>query len=331
MIADPLHARIEAAAAWRVRLDELGLESSADFEAWLDADPANEAAWRRVEAPLALLADNAASPRLVAARRDALDRAHRSSLATIPVWARVAAGFALVALVTLLWLGGAWLQDRPEIYATGHGERRIVRLADGSRVSLDAETEVQVRLEDGARRLELVRGQARFDVAHDATRPFSVRAGDRIVVALGTAFNIDMLGRRVLITLIEGRIEVLADGPDGGRADRDIRRPSVRLAAGQQLALAPSAAPILRDANIASTTAWTSGQLIFSDEPLASVVERVGRYADHPIRVAPEAANLRVSGVFQTSDVDGFVSSITAYLPVRADRQPDGSVELERR
>ena len=331
MTAADLRDRIEQAAAWRVRLDELGLESSADFEAWLDADPANEAAWRRVEAPLALLADHAASPRLVAARRDALARAHRSTLAAIPAWAKVAACFALVGLVSLLWLGTAWLQARPEVYATGHGERRIVRLADGSRVSLDSGTEVRVSLEDGARRLEMLRGQARFDVAHDATRPFSVRAGDRTVVALGTAFNIDMLGERTLITLIEGRIEIVADGGQGGAARTVAERAPVRLAAGQQLALAPSAAPVVRQANLASTTAWTAGQLMFSDEPLSSVVERVARYADHPIHVAPDAANLRVSGVFQTSDVDGFVTAITAYLPLRAERRPDGSVELERR
>jgi transmembrane sensor len=316
--------RVAEAAAWRTRLTELGQESSEDFETWLATDPANEAAWRLVDVPLALLADNATAPRVIAARRDALDRAHRRSRPALPTWTRIAAGLAMIGLAAIFFVGFNWWDSRPDVYATGHAERRIVRLADGSRVSLDAETEIKVRLEEGARRLELVRGQARFDVAHDATRPFSVRAGDQTVIATGTAFNIDMLGSRVLVTLIEGRVEVMPSGPDAGHG-------SMILAAGQQLAVAPRARPILRQADLDSTTAWTNGQLIFADEPLSSVVARVARYADYPITVSPDAASLRVSGVFQTSDVDGFLRSITAYLPVQARRAPEGGVVLERR
>jgi transmembrane sensor len=224
-------------------------------------------------------------------------------------------------------VGLNWWSARPNVYATGHAERRIVRLADGSRVSLDAETELKVHLGRDARQLELVRGQARFDVAHDATRPFSVRAGDQTVIATGTAFNIDMLGPRVLVTLIQGRVEVV---PTHTRPIEGLRRPTV-LAAGQQLAVAPRAPPILLQADLSSATAWTNGQLVFTDEPLSSVVARLARYSDYPITVSPGAATLRVSGVFQTDDVDGFVRSITAYLPLRAERTADGGVLLDRR
>lgn len=320
--------RLAEAAAWRARLSDSGQDSSSAFETWLAQDPANETAWRQIERPLVLFADNATSPRLIAARRDALARAHRRAQPRQLAFARVAACFAMIALSALFYAGAAWWQARPDVYQTAHGERRMVLLADGSRLSLDAETEVRVRIEEDARKLELLRGQARFDVAHDAARAFSVRVGDRVVVATGTAFNIDMLGPKVVITLVEGGVEVVPN--------RAVAMPSapsapkvVTMKAGQQLALLPQRVPVLKESDVAEATAWTAGQLIFSDEPLASVALRVGRYSKHALRVAPDAARLRVSGVFQSDDVDGFIQSITAYLPVRATKLPDGSVELE--
>src|SRR3546814_3966246 len=86
-----------------------------------------------------------------------------------------------------------WSSDvcSSDLYRTVLGERRVVTLADGSTVSLDAASEVRVAYSERARELALVRGQARFDVAHDPRRPFAVQARDQRVVATGTAFNVD--------------------------------------------------------------------------------------------------------------------------------------------
>src|SRR3546814_14300232 len=104
-----------------------------------------------------------------------------------------------------------WSSDvcSSDLYRTVLGERRVVTLADGSTVSLDAASEVRVAYSERARELALVRGQARFDVAHDPRRPFAVQARDQRVVAPGTAFNVDLFGPQVLITLIEGHVPVL--------------------------------------------------------------------------------------------------------------------------
>src|SRR3546814_3917007 len=104
-----------------------------------------------------------------------------------------------------------WSSDvcSSDLYRTVLGERRVVTLADGSTVSLDAASEVRVAYSERARELALVRGQARFDVAHDPRRPFAVQARDQRVVATGTAFNVDLFGPQVLITLIEGHVQVL--------------------------------------------------------------------------------------------------------------------------
>lgn len=341
--------RLAEAAAWRVRLAEEELESCPEFEQWLAADPANEAAWRRVEAPWDLFGEQATASRVIAARRDALDRAHRASAAAaatgdsaVPAhtagWSRAARALAVVCVTVLCAVIIGWWSVQPDVYRTGLGERREVVLADGSKVSLDSATELRVKLSDEARRLELLKGQARFDVAHDATRPFSVRAGGQRVVALGTAFNIDMLDSKLLITLIEGRVEVV---PDKAGAAVWPTRTEVQqapaptkpltLTPGQQLALAPQAPPVVRPTQVATTTAWTEGQLIFTNEPLAAVAERVSRYAGYPITAAPEVASLRVSGVFQSHDVPGFIATIGDYLPVQAEKHPDGGVLLARK
>jgi transmembrane sensor len=319
---------VTEAAAWKVRLHELGVESSLEFEAWLAADPAHADAWRQVEAPWELFGDQASAPAMVAARRDALARAHARARPRYPAWAALAASIALLLSSVLAYGGYLWWSIQPDIYLTGHGERRVVVLEDGSRLSLDAETEVRVRLQDNARELELVKGQARFDVAHDARRPFSVKAAERIVVALGTAFNIDLIGRREpRITLIKGKVEVLPANRDisGGAAPRPLI-----LAPGQQLSF-QARRPQVTAADMEAVTTWTTGQLMFDDEPLGSVILRVNRYASRPISVSDDAATLRVSGVFQADDPDGFVEAITSYLPVRARADKTGGVEIVRK
>ena len=320
-------ARLAEAAAWRVRLTQDDLATSPDFEAWLDDHPANAAAWSAVAAPWDEIGAAAASPELLALRRDALDRARRqaSSRWAGPALPRRAVAGGAIAAVAALTAGGAWLMDRPEIYHTGPGERRVVALGDGSRVSLDSASRVQVRFTRQARRLELLSGQARFDVAKDPARPFSVQAGDQTVVATGTSFSIDRLGARVRVTLLEGRVSVIA-------STAGDRPSAVELRAGEQLtAAAPGRGAPAQVETVAldKAVAWERGQLIFEDEPLSAVAERISRYTARPVVVKDAAAGaLRISGVFTAGDLATFVDTVTAYLPVRAKAGPGGETEL---
>jgi transmembrane sensor len=279
----------------------------------------------------------------MAARRDALDRARRSSRwrwVRLGRYGRVAAGAvaAAVACVTI-YIGVAGDFAMADDYHTKLGERETVTLLDGSRVTLDSATEVKVHYTAGARRLELLSGQARFDVAHDARRPFTVQARNETVLATGTAFNIDLMGPSVVVTLIQGRVTVLTDHQPE-RLLEIIRprassgqpsTPSVALAAGQQLIAVPAAPPRIEAASLDRTSAWESGQLAFDDESLASVAERVSRYTAHPVTVAPDAASLKMSGIFNAGDLSTFVDTVTHYLPVEASNAPDGSIVLHRR
>jgi transmembrane sensor len=328
--------RLAEASAWRVRLAEAGVESSTGFEAWLDSDEANAEAWRRVQAPWTAFGETATSTALMVARRDALNNARRQSHRRWAGRSWVGRAAAACAAVAVLAAGGygavSWERSRPDVYDTTLGERRVVLLADGSRLSLDSASEVRIRYTRDARRLQILRGQARFDVAHDELRPFSVQARDQTVVATGTAFNVDLLGPRILVTLIEGRVVVLdrADAPRAAADPAPARPRRIALTAGQQLVVTPAAPPRVETVRLDRASAWETGQLLFEDEPLSSVAERVSRYAGKPVTVDDSAAALRISGVFRAGDVDTFVDAVTSYLPVAASRRQDGGVVLRR-
>jgi transmembrane sensor len=325
--------RLASAALWRVRLTEEGLESSATFEAWLAEDPANEAAWRQLSAPWDLLGEHAASPEVVAARRQALARAGGRDAAGAPsrtrhayLWSGLAAGIVAIAI------GAFWWFAQPSEYRTELGERRVVTLEDGSKVSLDSQTVVQVRYSATARHLRLTQGQARFDVFHNAHRPFSVDAGDRTVTATGTSFNIDLTQSAVVVTLIEGRVLVTPRVPLASLPSaRNQQAAAVPLEVGQTLTTSIDAPEPARIESISldTVTAWETGRLIFNDEPLGTVVERVGRYSNQTILIADDrTAQLKISGVFNAGDVTTFVDTVARYLPVQATSLADGTIVL---
>jgi transmembrane sensor len=104
----------------------------------------------------------------------------------------------------------------------------------------------------------------------------------------------------------------------------------VELRAGQQLKAAPAGTPEIAPANIQRVTAWTTGQLMFDNEPLASVVERVNRYGGTQIVIADSrVGDMKISGVFNAGDAAGFVEIVTHYLPVKAVSEGPNTIALQ--
>ncbi len=324
------------ASAWRVRLSETDAEEGEHpgFQEWIAADPRNADAWRQVTGPWRLFGDHATAPEVIVARREALARAEQAGRRRWREAAR-SGNHALqaIAATVVVVLGLAFLFAqiaRPDVYNTGFGERRVVSLDDGSMLSLDAQSEVRVHYRSHVRELQLVRGQAKFDVAHDAERPFTVLAGGRKVIATGTSFNVDMLGAKLFVTLIEGRVVVLPSPErrpsDGQRIER------IELMPGKQLALAEHESPAITDVNVGLAMAWQTGLIAFEDATLAEAVARLNRYSENKLIVDDETAgNIRISGVFKAGDMSGFVSTITTYFPVSAAPQSGGEIRITRR
>lgn len=308
--------RREEAALWRARLAEQPeLALSPEYLDWC-ADDGNRELAERADRAWAAFDGLDAAPGMVALRQAALADARRASGARQgwTVRRRIAAG--LIAAVLLAGAAGLAVQPfLPTVYRTGVGERRVVLLADGSRLSLDAASEVRVRYSGAARSVKLARGQARFDVAGDAGRPFLVQAAGRTISASGGAFNVDVLGGALCVTPLKGKVLVMAS-----------LAPARSIAAGQQL----DGAAVKR-ADASEAVAWERGELVFADDTLSEAVARVGRYSNRRIVVDPGAASLRVSGAFNAGDTDSFLDGMTSYFGLTATPGADGSVVLRRR
>ena len=334
--------RLEQAIFWRLRLAESRIETCQGLEEWLAADARNAAAWHKVQTPWEVLGDHATSPEVIHLRRAALAHAKGTAAGLagrLRLNRRVAAlGLSAAAAILTIGLALLWQSEHHfDVYQTKAGERRTETLSDGSEITLDSNSEVRVRFSRHSRELILARGQALFNVAHDVLRPFSVAADRQEIVATGTSFNVDLLGPQLLVTLLEGHVIVVPHdldkdgvlpGPDpAGATSSPAAR--IEMDAGEQLTISSRDVPSITRVNVDHAVAWEKGRLVFQDEPLASVVRRIGRYSPHPISIADKStANLRISGVFREGDIDGFVSTVVSYLPVRAERQSDGSVSL---
>lgn len=312
--------RVEA-AAWRVHLAETGQASIPAFEAWLAADARHRASWEEVQRSWRRVDEVQARPELLELRSEVLGRVHagvrqRLSPVRTRLLRRVSLSFGCAVVLVVGSL--LWLWNRPEVYHTGPSERLSVVLADGSRVELDSSTDLRVRYSSNARELRLARGQARFLVAHDTQRPFSVTAASRRIVATGTDFDVDLLGGSLYVTLLEGRVLVLPNELSATHAAAG------KLEAGEQLSVSASGETRIGPANAERVTAWQTQQIIFDDEPLAYAIERINRYSKDRLELADDAvAALRISGVFRTGNLAGFVETLTQYLPVDSERHRD--------
>ncbi|WP_337187629.1 FecR domain-containing protein [Phenylobacterium sp.] len=328
---------VERAALWAARLadGQVPQDQQREFQAWLDADPAHEVALFEIIGSWEAVEHYAASAEVMALREAALASArrsfHRHTRRGIP--RRSVLGLIAATLVlAVVGAGGLGMWLTPRAYETAVGERRVVVLADGSKVSLDAATVVKVRYTGEKRRLWLERGRAKFDVARDPLRPFSVTAANEMVVATGTAFSVELLRDQVRVVLYEGHVMVL--DREGGGARRTVavgprRVPADQLLApGRELilpAVAPAQAPAVVAAAVVGPTdpvrslSWEAGQLVFEDEPLGVVVQRMNRYADRPLAVGDQtAANVRVSGVFRAGDTTALLQGLAAAFELEA-------------
>ena len=318
---DPLRGQ---AADWFARMRGPDAERHrAAFEAWRAAHPNHRAAYDRMELRWGQAGVVGHTPSGQA----------RGGLPPRPVRRGSAARLALAA--SLVGIAGSgvllWVSQRDAVapaavvaqsdLSSPVGTIRRIELPDGSRVVLDTASRLSLAFTAGERRLRLVEGRARFEVAKDATRPFIVVAGEREVVATGTVFEISLLPGAPRVQLIEGAVEV--------RAAPGSAVPVRALVPGQQLALdRAEAVPAQVDV---PATHWASGMLRFENAPLDEVVTALNRYSARKILVADEAARARrVTGNFQPGDPKVLADSLAAALSLNVTVRADGVIVLTR-
>ena len=314
---------MEVAALWCMRLSD-GDMSEAEWNAFEDwqADPENAALLDRAIMVWQASGDVGVRPEIVPLRAEALSTYHALNQAR---WTRAPkrnwyAGGALAACLALLFAAVLLsFRGQAQVIETGIGERRVAALSDTSKVSLDAATEIDVTIGDSVREIELKHGRAKFDVARDPLRPFRVNAGDKMIVAIGTSFSVELVGKEVRVILYEGQVEVrdrndLVTKPEAIFKNRQIMKPGTQLVdtvgsnePGKLTTLEP-----------AQSLSWEHGLLSFSGDTLTSATEQMNRYSERKIRIGdPAIARIVVDGEFEAGNINAFAEGIATLYDLR--------------
>jgi transmembrane sensor len=326
----------EEAANWLISLEEDEADL-AGFAAWLKVSPRHveefllcSAVWRAANGM-----DEAARidvESLVAQARANVLRLDDESLtrsSSIEVHQRVrrvvrsplSAVAALLAVVAVLFFS---FHDDALKYGTGVGEQRTVKLSDGSIVTLNTRSEIKVRLEKNQRSVELLSGEALFEVAHDTARPFRVFSGGAAVRAVGTQFNVHRTENETTVAVVQGIVEVTPLSSsvrrDGATNASALIAPE-RVVAGEQ-AQVSSQGKLLQHATaeIDRVVAWRERRLIFRNESLGAIVAEFNRYNETQMRIEGAATSARlVTAVFDADNPGALI----AFL----ERDPQLSVQ----
>lgn len=308
------------AAEWLVWQRDSGTWTAGDqaaLDAWLAESPANEIAYIR----LAAAWDKA--DRLAALRRPILEPVPGQRGKSKP-FTRVAV--LLAAAVIMVIFGTYLLRTSPnDILAvnTGVGGHKVVALADGSRIELNTDTAVRVALTPGARKVWLDKGEAFFDVRHDATRPFTVTAQGRRITDLGTKFSVRNETNRLEVALLEGRAQI--EPLTAGEPAQVLKPGDVAIATPRSLIVTRKS-----DKQLINELAWRNGLLVFKYATLGSVADEFNRYNEHKIVLSsPSIARLSIVGTFRANDPNGFIELAKEVFNVRAQKR-GGNIVLSR-
>jgi transmembrane sensor len=328
----PTARQIEVeACAWIAQLDgnTLSQEDLTAFREWISRSPQHAQEIKRLSA---LWSDLNVMTELAVPVKDNRNTASDKLLLR-----------AVFALVVVLSIAETVFYFRPQtpaaaldaLYSTRIGEQKPVTLADGSKVLLNTDSRIQVDYGAQQREVHLLQGEAYFEVAHNAERPFLVYAGTNIVRAVGTAFTVYLKKQDVEVVVTEGAVEVSAAANGGvGSAARNLIEPTTKLAdikAGQRAAFNQEVESIhsVMPLEIKRKLSWREGVLSFSGEPLEQVVAEVSRYTPATIVISdPAIGNIRIGGYFKVGETEALLEALETSFGVRVNRVSDKLVYL---
>jgi transmembrane sensor len=238
-------------------------------------------------------------------------------------WPLTSIAASLTIAIAYLW--GMHTIGGPITFSTSIGGFQRIVLEDRSAIELNTDSEVRVALTPNVRRVELVRGEAFFEVAHDTVRPFIVSAGRTAVRAVGTKFDVRRLGNSVEVFVDEGKVSV--GEPSLLESQGDLLAISIPLLTAGQSALAGGDGVQLKQIpkrEMARKLAWQNQMLEFDSDTLADVAAQFNRYNRRQLVIAdPRLATLRIGGYFRPTNLDAFINVLQSHFGVSVN--PDGN------
>lgn len=309
----PAHRHSDDALVWLVRLcaQPRSEQTEREFALWLSASASHK---QQFDAALALW-DDLESVRLLPFGDNSTTDKPASFASSF--WLRGVAAIAATVLIAVL----SWQQLTPEViepqrFSTAQGELNDITLSDGSELALNTSTAIEVRYNDDQRHIHLNRGEAYFKVAHSPERPFVVHLGSVSVTALGTAFNIHRRSQDSLISVTHGTVLV------------KNKQDSMRLTAGETLAANDTNLRESDSDTLEHITAWQRGEILADKLPLRELVKEFNRYTDLHIIMDHELANLPVSGVFRTDQVESVLKALETTHQLQVDKIDNNTLRL---
>jgi transmembrane sensor len=289
-------------------------ESQTELDAWLAKSLAHRVAYIRIDATWRRTDRLAALRKPVKELPDSNPR-RRGRLM------RIAGVFGFVAIIGVV-AGGYFERSRPELIQTPKGGQERLTLSDGSQIELNTDTAVMVDLHGRSRIVELVRGEAFFQIKHDISRPFVVTAGVHRIVDIGTKFLVRMSPDSLNVALVEGSARL-----EGSNTQRTslLSPGDVAVATAYSTNITRKSAPELSEA-----LAWQRGAVVFHNERLVDAVAELNRYGGPQLVVADaDAAKLAINGTFLTNNAEEFAGITHELFGLRVERR-NGNLVLSR-
>ena len=319
----------EEASEWIARIEsrKLTSEEQASLNRWVKTSPVHRKELKRMAATWdTLSAAGAEQAKPIDGASLESIRQSRTRSPWLELSLKIAACIALVVLIPLLIhiQTTSHYTSTNGLYTTRVGEQESLKLSDGSHVMLNTDSRLLVEFESGHRNLILQRGEANFEVAHDASAPFTVMAGEGDVQALGTNFSVRMKDQSVNVLVSEGRVRIRADrtiaGPDLDQLPDNLTAggDTVVVDAGKNVVVADKKVESVEledKETLAQKLYWRQGFLAFENQTLSEVVEEISRYSDFQIHIVDEeVAQMKVGGYYPIDNLEAVFHTLEAGL-----------------
>lgn len=327
----------DEASIWLVKLDNGNLsdQSRKELKAWLSADKRHQVAlkamadiWNDMDEVLMMINDENSS----------------KNVSLWPILTPVFKPFLLAASVSFLTLF-IWLAMPENIeknsYATLIGQQMDATFDDGSIIHLNTNSHIETEFSDDKRIINLIKGEALFEVAHDPERPFIVYAGDRLVQAIGTKFVVHLESENIQVTVTDGKVKMskvalntkLSDIKELNSAV--IQKDDIFIAKGEKVVAGSNKTPKLthiKPENIERELSWLDGKLIFDNEKLFDVIKEINRYDDIEIVLKdPSLHDIRISGRFDLGDSEALIEAIELSFNITSQRLDSNKILLTKK
>ncbi len=226
---------------------------------------------------------------------------------------------AAVLVVACLGVGGYFgFLPQHDGYMTAIGQRQMLRLSDGTQVELNTDTLLRTKMTANRRTVILVRGEAFFDVVHDAKRPFVVLVGDRRIVDVGTKFSVRRDSDHIRVLVSEGRVTVDIPGEKHPGLPVVAKANEVVIAKTDETLVVPK-----NQQTVVDDLSWRRGVLVFNQQTLADAAAQFNRYSTKQIVVKGDARNLRIGGSFRANNIEGFAQLVSEGFELKVEENGD--------